>query len=285
MAIRIVTDSCADLSPQLAEREKVTVLPCYVVVGDVTYRDGVDLSHDEFYDQLRSTIRLPTTAQPSVADFQGVYEELLSQGHQILSIHVSGKLSGTLNSAHQAKAALGESVPIEIVDSQLASMPEGLVVLAAAQLAGQGDSYQQLADRVREDLPLTHGIFLLDTLEYLQKGGRIGKAQAFVGSVLSVKPILKLQDGEAHPVERPRNRPRAIRRLLELVRELAPVRQLAVIHNTEPEQAEDLRQRLSDLLPEDQVLISRFGPTLGTYLGPNALGVALTQAGGTAPSS
>ena len=284
MAIRIVTDSCADLPPQLAEEVGVTVLPCYVVVGDVTYRDGVDLSHDEFYDLLRSTPRLPTTAQPSAANFQGVYEELLGQGHQVLSIHVSGKLSGTVNSAHQAKAAIGESAPIEIIDSLLASMPQGLVVLAAAQLAGQGYAYEQLADQVREDLPLTHGIFLIDTLEYLQKGGRIGKAQAFVGSVLSVKPILKLQDGEAHPVERPRNRERAIRRLLELVRELAPVRQLAVMHNTEPERAEDLRQRLSDMLPEDQVLIGRFGPTLGTYLGPKALGVALTQSGGTASS-
>ena len=209
----------------------------------------------------------------------------MAQGDEVVSIHVSSKLSGTLNSAEQAKAAQGDSAPIEIVDSQLASIALGLVVLAAAQHAEQSDSYQQVAEGVRRDLPLTHGLFVLDTLEYLQKGGRIGKAQAFLGSVLSVKPILKLQDGVAHPLERPRNQARAVRRLLELVRELAPVRQLGVIHSTEPEQAEELRQRLSDLLPEDQVVMSRFGPVLGTYVGPNALGVSLTQAGGTGPSA
>jgi len=153
-------------------------------------------------------------------------------------------------------------------------------VVAAAEQAEQADSYQQVAGKVRQDLPLTHCFFLLDTLEYLQKGGRIGRAQAFLGSMLSVKPILKLQDGEAHPVERPRTWERGVRRMLELVRELAPVRQLAVIHSTDPERAADLREQLSDLLPADQVISSRFGPTLGTYLGPNALGVALTQTGG-----
>jgi DegV family protein with EDD domain len=118
---------------------------------------------------------------------------------------------------------------------------------------------------------------VLDTLEYLQKGGRVGKAQAYMGSLLSVKPILKLQDGEVHPVERPRNRERALRRLVELLQDLSPVRQLAVMYSTEPEQAADLRSRLSNLLPEEQMITSRFGPTLGTYLGPKALGVALTS--------
>ena len=280
MAIRVVTDSTSDLPADLAQRWHITVLPCYVVEGDVTYKDGVDLSHDEFYRRLTSNSSLPTTAQPSMADFREVYEALLGQGHQVISIHVSGKLSGTLNSAEQAKASLVEAAPIEIIDSQLASIPLGLAVVAAAEQAEQADSYQQVAGKVRRELPLTHGFFLLDTLEYLQKGGRIGRAQAFLGSMLSVKPILKLQDGEAHPVERPRTWDRGVRRLLELVRELAPIRQLAVIHSTDPERAAALREQLSDLLPTDQVISTRFGPTLGTYLGPNALGVALTQTGG-----
>ncbi len=280
MAIRVVTDSTSDLPAELAQRWHITVLPCYVIQGDVTYKDGVDLSHDQFYRLLTSGSRPPTTAQPSTADFQQVYQELLDQGHQIISIHVSGKLSGTLNSAEQAKASLAEAAPIEIIDSQLASIPLGLAVVAAAEQAEQADSYQQVAGKVRQDLPLTHCFFLLDTLEYLQKGGRIGRAQAFLGSMLSVKPILKLQEGEAHPVERPRTWDRGVRRMLELVRELAPVRKLAVIHSTDPERAAVLREQLSDLLPADQVISTRFGPTLGTYLGPNALGVALTQTGG-----
>ena len=279
MTTRIVTDSSADLPPELAQRWDITVIPCYVVLDDMNYRDGVDLSPDDFYHRLVTNPRLPTTAQPSVADFQAVYQGLLDQGHHVVSIHVSGKLSGTLNSAEQAKASLGESSPIEIIDSRLASISLGLVTLAAAQLAQAGEPYQEVAEQVGRDLPKTHGFFVLDTLEYLQKGGRIGRAQAFLGSLLSVKPILKLQDGEAHPVERQRSRERAVRRMLDLLRELAPVRQLAVIYSTEPDQAVELRRRLSDLLPEESMVTGRFGPTLGTYLGPNALGVALTRAG------
>ncbi len=133
---------------------------------------------------------------------------------------------------------------------------------------------------MRRDLPLTQCFFLLDTLEYLQKGGRIGKAHAFLGSVLGVKPILTIRDGEVHPMERPRNRERALRRLVDLAHEQAPLRQLAVIYSTEPDLAEGLRGRLSGLLPENEIVITRFGPTLGTYVGPKALGIALTRAGG-----
>jgi len=280
MAIRIVTDSSSDLPRHLAEQWSISVVPCYVVIDDHPFRDGVEIPPDEFYQKLASNARLPTTTQPSAADFQTVYGELLGQGHQIVSIHVSGKLSGTLNSAEQAKVALGEAAAgIEIVDSRLVSIPLGLMALAAAQMAGQAGSPQEVADQARRDVPLTNGFFMLDTLEYLRKGGRIGKAHAFVGSVLGVKPILTIRDGEAHPVERPRNRDRATRRLVELAHELSPFSHLAVIYSTEPEQAEDLRGRLSGLLPSDDVVVARFGPTLGTYIGPKSLGVAFVRAG------
>ncbi|MCH7606663.1 MAG: DegV family protein, partial [Chloroflexi bacterium] len=185
------------------------------------------------------------------------------------------------DSANQARAALGEDgkARIEIVDSRLASIALGLLVLSAAQRAGDARSHIQLAESVRAEAPLTNGYFVVDTLEYLRKGGRIGKAQAFLGSVLSVKPILTLHDGEAHPLERPRSRERAFKRLVELTKETAPLRQLAVIHSTEPDRAEALRESLSDLLPAEEILVARFGPTLGTYLGPQALGVAFTRAG------
>ena len=279
MAIRIVTDSSADLPAHLAERWNITVLPCYVVADDQTYRDGIDISADEFYHRLPSYNRLPTTSQPSAADFQTVYGDVLSQGHQVVSVHISGKLSGTLNSAEQARSALADDAAagIEIVDSQLASIPLGLVAIEAAHRSQNSDSHQQVAEGVRRDLPLARAFFVLDTLEYLQKGGRIGKAQAFVGSILNVKPILTIRDGEAHPMERPRNRERAIRRLVELTRELAPLRQLAVIHSTEPQEAEVFRDNLSGFLPPEEIIMARFGPTLGTYLGPKALGVALIR--------
>ena len=276
MTVRIVTDSSADLPADLVQQHGITVLPCYVLVDDQTFKDGVEIKPDDFYRRLQADGRFPTTAQPTVADFQEVYRGLAGQGDQVLSIHVSGKLSGTLNSAEQAKVSLnGEE--IEIVDSQLASIPLGLAVLAAATTASEGGSLQEVAEKVRQGLSLHHGLFALDTLEYLHKGGRIGKARAFMGSVLHVKPILRLQDGEAHPVERPRNRERAMRRLVELASELAPVRRLAVIHSTDPDRMATLKRDLTGLLPADQIIEARFGSTLGTYIGPDALGVAVTQ--------
>ena len=276
MTVRIVTDSSADLPAELVQQHQITVLPCYVVVDGQTLKDGVDIQADDFYRRLQAGGPTPTTAQPTVADFQAVYQDLTSQGDQVVSIHVSGKLSGTLNSAEQAKGSLdGEAV--EIIDSRLAAMPLGLVVLEAAALAAEGGSHQEVAEKVRQGLDLHHGLFALDTLEFLQKGGRIGKAQAFLGSVLNVKPILRLHEGEAHPVERPRNRERAMHRLVELVKELGPVRRMAVIHSTDAERMAVLKQELIGLLPADQIIEARFGSTLGTYIGPDALGVAITQ--------
>ena len=277
MTVRIVTDSSADLPQNLIDQHQITVLPCYVVVDDQTYKDGVEIQADAFYARLQAEGRTPTTSQPTVADFQALYRDLVSQGHQVISIHVSAKLSGTLNSAEQAKASLVDSSQVEIIDSRLASIPLGLAVLDAASILETGAEFHPAADKIRQGLDRHHGLFALDTLEYLHKGGRIGKARAFMGSVLSVKPILRIQDGEAHPVERPRNRDRAIRRLVELAQDLAPVQRLAVIYSTDPERMATLKQDLNGLLPADQIIEARFGSTLGTYIGPDALGVAITQ--------
>ncbi len=277
MAIKIVTDSVADLPAELVQELDITVVPCNVVLGDVNYKDGVDLGPDELYRRMAAGPALPTTSQPSVADFQAVYQELTANGDSIVSVHPSAKVSGTVNSAQQARNLL-EAADIHVVDSGTASIAQGLVVLTAAQLANQGGPAEAIASRVQSDLSKTHGFFLLDTLEYLQKGGRIGKAQAFLGGVLSVKPILGMKDGEVHPVERPRSRQRGIRRLRELASQMAPVSQLAVIYSTERQEAEDLKQGFSDLLPGDQIITARFGSALGVYVGPHAVGVALTQA-------
>ena len=277
MSIRIVTDSTADLPADLAQELNISIVPSNVVIDDVNYRDGIDLTPEEFYRRLIAGPRLPTTSQPSVGAFQAVYQGLLEQGHEIVSLHVSGKLSGTVNSATQAKAALGDP-SIAVIDSHLASIALALVVVKAAQAARQSDSYQEVAEQARRDLGQTGVFFFVDTLEYLQKGGRIGKAQAFVGSLLHVKPILTLQEGEVHPLERQRNRERAMRRIVELTGERGPVQQLAVAYSTEPTWADDLRGRLSGLLPAEQIITSRFGPAIGTYVGPGALGLAYTAA-------
>ena len=277
MAIRIVTDSVADLAPALASANDITVVAAYVIIGGETYADGVEITADDFYARLPGLSSLPTTSQPTIGDFQSVYQQLLDDGHQVVSVHVSSKLSGTVNSAMQAKAALGDNAPIEIVDSQLASIPQGLAVINAAQWAREMSDYQEVARRTRESLSQIHAYVLVDTLEYLQKGGRIGKAAAFLGGMLKVKPILTIRDGEVHPVERPRSTERARNRLAELVRELAPVRQINLCYSTNQAHAIALQSELSSLVSADNLIESRFGPTLGTYLGPDALGVAVTQ--------
>ena len=279
MAVRIVTDSTSDLPPALAQELGVVVVPANVVINDETYRDGVDLTADEFYQHLLSDPRVPTTSQPSMGTFQTAYQEVLEQGDEIVSIHVTGKLSGTVNSAEQAKAGLGDDVPIEVIDSRLASIAMSLVVVAAAELARQSVPYQEVAEQVRRNLSRTTTFFALDTLEYLQKGGRIGKAQAFMGSLLSVKPILTLEDGEVHPLERPRNHRRAMQRLVDLTREKSPAVRLGIIYSTDAQWGDDLRDSLSDLAPAEQIITSRFGPALGVYVGPRAVGVAITAAG------
>lgn len=277
MAIRIVTDSVADLPPALASANDITAVSAYVIIGNETFREGLDISADRFYERLGTLPRLPTTSQPTMADFQGVYRRLLDQGHQIVSIHVSAKLSGTLNSATQAKASLGDSAQIEIVDSELASSPQALAVLDAAEWAREMTDFHELARRVRQSLPRYHCYVLVDTLEFLQKGGRIGKAAAFLGGMLKVKPILTIREGEVHPVERPRSSERGKARLIELARGVSPMQRINVSYSTDRTQALSVRAELAGMVDPEHIVESRFGPVLGTYLGPNALGIAVAQ--------
>ena len=209
MTIRIVTDSASDLPPSAAGADDITVVPLYVAIGSETYRDGVDIDAVRFYSLLEEVPCLPTTSQPSVADFQEVYRRLLDQGYQIVSIHVSHKLIGTLNSAAQARESLGAASQIEIVDSQLAGGAQALLALNAARWAREMADHREMARRVERSIGQNHGFVVVDTLKYLAKGGRTGKAQAFLGGALQFKPILSIREGEAHPVDRPRTRKRA----------------------------------------------------------------------------
>ena len=277
MTIRIVTDSVSDLPPSAARASDITVVPLYVAIGSETYRDGVDITADRFYSLLEELPSLPTTSQPSVADFQEVYRRLLDQGHRIVWIYVSAKLSGTLNSAAQARESLGAASQIEIVDSQLAGGAQALLALNAARWAGEMSDHHEVARRVERSIGQNHGFVVVDTLKYLAKGGRIGKAQAFLGGALQFKPILSIRDGEAHPVDRPRTRRRAMARIIQIVRGLAPVRQIHVSYSTGREHALAIRDGLADLVEPEHIVESRFGPVLGTHLGPNTIGVAVTR--------
>ncbi len=277
MAIRIVTDSCADLPPEAARDNGITVVPLYVNIGGDTYRDGVDIDADRFYSLLERLPDLPTTSQPSVGDFLDVYRRLLDEGHQVLSIHVSGKLSGTLGSATQARASLGDPPRIAVVDSRLAGGAQGLLALNAAHWAREVTDAGEVAQRVDGSIDRHHSFNMVDTLEYLQRGGRIGKAQALLGGALRFKPIIGIRDGVPHPVARPRTRQRAIGQIIGLARELAPVNRIHVSYSTGREAAQAVMEGLADLVEPDDIIESRFGPVLGTHLGPNTIGTAVSQ--------
>ena len=277
MTVKVITDSTADLPPALAEELGITVVPLNVHFGTEVYRDGVEITADEFYRRLVTASRLPTTSQPTPGDFLSAYDEMGQTTDEILSVHVSAKLSGTMNSATQAREEYGGACRIEIIDSLQGSMGLGMLAIAAAEAARRGDSLDDVVTETRATIPKVGFIGLLDTLEYLEKGGRIGKAQAFMGSLLRIKPLLTIRDGEAHPLERARTRAKGVDRMCELVQAEMPLKDLAVVYTTTPDEARALAQRLQSYLPQGEVILSQVGPVVGTYLGPGVLGVAFRK--------
>ena len=283
MTVKVITDSTADLPPALAEELGITVVPLNVHFGTEVYRDGVEITADEFYRRLVTASRLPTTSQPTPGDFLSAYDEMGQTTDEIISVHISAKLSGTMNSATQALEEYAGSSRIEIVDSMQGSMGLGVVAIAAAEAASRGGGLDDVVAETRAALPNVGFIGLVDTLEYLEKGGRIGKAQAFVGSLLRIKPLLTIRDGEAHPLERARTRAKGVDRMCELVQAEMPLKDLAVVYTTTPDEARALAQRLQSFLPQGEVILSQVGPVVGTYLGPGVLGVAFRKQSEGAP--
>jgi len=274
LIVKIVTDSTADLPAELANELGITIVPLYVCFGKAVYRDRVDISEDDFYKRLLQDSTHPTTTQPTPQDFAEVYQELASKADGIISIHISAKLSGTCNSALQGKKLVENGCPIEVVDSKTTSMALGLIVVAAATIAKNGKSVQQVAEDVRQLVSDVQLLVLFDTLKYLAKGGRIGKAKSLLGSVLSVKPILTIKDGEFVPVIQVRSRSKGIEKLFDFAKDADNIDDLAIIHNTTPDEAQSLADRISSTLHPKQVRIARLGPVLGVHGGPGVLAVA-----------
>ena len=273
MTVRVITDSTADLPPEMAAELGIEVVPLNVHFGTDTFRDGIDLSADEFYERLVASPRPPTTSQPSVGAFLEVYQKALEGADGVVSVHISAKVSGTWNSAVQAREQLSDSSKVTVVDTGQASMGLGWVAVAAARAAQAGASMDEVASLARSAAEQVRVLFLVDTLEYLQKGGRIGKAQAMFGSVLAIKPILTIQEGEVHPLERVRTRGKGVARLVQLVQEAAPLQSMAVLYTTTEDEARALAERLGPCVPSGQVIVGRLGTVVGTYAGPGLLGV------------
>ena len=274
MAIKIVTDSTCDISREGVERFDISVVPAYVLFGEESYRQGIDINPTQFYARLQSSPRLPSTSQPTPGDFTERFETLVAAGHQVVCITVPRQLSGTYNSAVQAASQFEEGA-VTVVDAGTASVGHMLQVIAAAEDAATPDATaESVAQAARVRAGSGYGYAMVDTLEYLQKGGRIGKAQAFMGSLLKVKPILRVAAGEVLPVDRPRNLRRGLQRLEELVREVGPVSKLAVAYTTDVHPAEEMRNRLSDLANPENTYTIQIGSAIGAHIGPGAVAVS-----------
>lgn len=275
--VAVVTDSTCDLPKSVADSLGITVVPLKVHFGDRTYLDGVDLTADQFYKLMASSGVTPTTSQPSVGDFIKVYTKLSATTKSIISIHLSSKLSGTYNAAVMASEAVFTRAQVEVIDSQSASLGLGFLAMTAAEAASQGSSLRDITTIVRRVISQIHITLFVDTLDYLQRGGRVGRAQAFVGSVLNVKPILKLEDGEIQPVERVRTRAKALERLYEFIELFPHIERMALVYTTTPEDIDALMRRIESFVPSNKIMVGQLGPVLGAHLGPGAIGVIVDQ--------
>lgn len=278
MTLRIVTDSSCDLPADLVRSLDITVVPCIVHFGDELLRDGVDIQPSTFYRRLESGDVHPTTSQPSVGDFLEVYRELGRSGDEILSVHISSKLSGTYRSAFQARQELSAGPRIEVIDSWQVSLGLGIAVKAVAELVRAGGSLDQALAFLKQELPRIVCYVSVDTLRYLVRGGRASRIQGFLGSLLNIKPIMVVREGETHPLERVRSRKRLLARFGEIVRASSNVRSLGFIHSVCLDDAQALAGRSSEVFPDAEVLVSEFSSVMGVHLGPGALGVAIWSA-------
>lgn len=270
--IRVVTDSAADIPPRIAAARGITIVPLTIRFGDTAYVDGVELSNAAFWDKLRTSADFPATAAPSAGQFEEAYRNLIDKGAEgIVSVHLSSKLSATCQSAVLGARAIPD-VPIEVVDSLGVTAATGLLALHAADLADQGRTPKEIAADLEEMKGRMHLSGALDTLEYLRRGGRIGGAQALLGTMLQVKPVLALVAGEVHPAGRVRTRQKALQHLADLVRQAGPVERAVVIDGA----AQDVRTFVD--LVADTVRIGpddvwSLGPVVGTHSGPGLVGI------------
>lgn len=278
MTVKIVTDSLSDITSDVAEEFGITVVPLTVLFGREAFLDRITITTDEFYRRLIHEDILPTTTQPTPAAFAAVYNKLAQETDEILVVTLSSKLSGTYQSATAAVEMADRKARIEVIDSQAVAMGLGLVVISAARRLREGATLDELTQHVREALQRMHFAVYFDTLKYLAKGGRIGKAQGLLGAMLSFKPILTVKDGEMSPVTRKRSRAAGVQYLCELVNGFSSIEDIAVEHSTSPEVAEELIKQLN--VPADKVRRAVVSPVLGTYAGPDALAVSVLASKG-----
>lgn len=272
-SFRVVTDSTADVPAEWIERYGIRVVPLTVLFGQEAFRDRIDLNDEQFFGRLRAAERLPTTSAPSPGAFAEVFERLSGECDGVISIHIGRTLSGTVEAARLGAAGLN-GFPVHVIDSGSVTMTVGFL----AQVAAEAPDLEKALQRVRERLGRQKVLALLDTLRYIEMGGRVSRAQAMLGTMLDLKPILSLRGGEIKSVDRVRTRGKALTRLVQLLKQDLPLERLAVMHAQAPTEAERLRVELAAELPQVEVVIGQIGCVLATHTGPGAVGFAYLTA-------
>lgn len=271
MVVKIITDSASDLPAEVAAPLGITVIPQMVRFGNETYRNGVDLTHEEFYRKLASSKLLPSTSVPSPRSFAEVYDRVAEETDEIIVIVLSSKLSGTLDVARQAVELMSRRCRIEVIDSEWAIMAQGLIAITAARLANTGASFDEVLALISRNKKRVDFRASFDSLEYLKRGGRIGRAQALLGSMLKMNPIIGLKDGEVFPFGRERSRGRAINHLYNFAASYTKIEEMSIEDAATPDDAEMLAECLNAIFPKERIFRSKASPAVGTHTGPSLL--------------
>jgi DegV family protein with EDD domain len=275
MAVKIVTDSLADIPAEVARELGISVVPLVVHFGAQTFRDGVDLTAEQFYDKLVQSKIFPTTTVPSPSVFVSTYDKLAEETDEIVVITFSRKLGASYNTAMEAKGLMKQRCRVEVVDSEWAVMAQGLIVIAAAKAAQGGASLDKVVSLTRGNIRRTDVRMVFNTLEYLSRGGRIGKAHTFLSSVLRVNPVLGIRDGEVYPFAREHSRTKAIDYLRHFAASFSHIERMAVEDATTPGEADELTKQLGSKFPKVPIYRAKVGPVVGAHVGPRVLAVSV----------
>ncbi|MFC2012893.1 DegV family protein [Chloroflexota bacterium] len=275
MTVKIVADSVSDLPPEVVKDLGITIVPLSVRLGEAVYRDGIDITAEEFYGKLAGSKVQPFTSAPTPGAFTGAYDKLAEEADGILVVTVSARLSATHEAAVQGIEAMRRKCRVEVVDSQWAVMAQGFIAMEAARAAQAGAGLDEVAGIARSNISRVEMLVAFDTLEYLRRGGRIGKAQALLGSMLKVNPMITMKDGVVEPAGRTRSRAKAVDHLYEHVVSYAAVEEIAVENGACPDEADELAKRLGAKFPGQRIYCSRTTPVIGAHTGPGALLVAI----------
>ena len=277
MTVQVITDSTSDIPDGLTEELGIIVVPIYLRFGSETYRDGVDITRDEFYSKLVSSPLHPATSQPNPEDFTSVYKEYCDSVDGIVSIHISSKISGTVNSATMAKKTLETHCPIEIIDSRLNSGGLGLVVTTAARAAQSGASLSEVIDEAKNAVDEVRMFGMFETMKYLARSGRVNKTIAAASRILNVIPLLTFYDGEIVRAGLVRTISKGTDKIFDFVKKNTPISELVIVHSKIADQAEKLKQRLKEFIQEEKIAIAELGAGLGVHGGPGVLLAAIRK--------